>query len=87
MLTLLLSFVLSHHTLTLTVRPSADAVEVSVEVGNEDYYRASTFATTDGRRVYPVTIRDLPSGEFGLWVTEMDREGHLSTTKRGFFVQ
>ena len=90
MLALLLSFVLSGHTLTLTVTPVQGARLVDVEVGNDDYYRASSFYTDESacpRGHCRVVLRNLPSGQFALWVTQRgEHRDILRLDKRGFYL-
>lgn len=88
---LLLNFVISAHRITLTLHPSQDAKLVDVEIGNDDYYRVSSFYT-DGANCHnghcAVELRDLPSGELALWVTEKDHNGAIiNIDKRSFFIR
>lgn len=83
---LLLSLQLHLHTLDLVVRAGPHTVLVTVEVGSDDFYRASSFYTVPGR-VYPVTVRGLPEGTLAVWVTETPDHGAPSTTKRTVFVR
>lgn len=88
---LLLSFVISAHRITLTLHPSPEAKLVDVEIGNDDYYRVSSFYT-DGANCRKshcaVELRDLPSGELALWVTEKDSTGAIiNIDKRSFYIR
>lgn len=90
LLSLLLSFVLTHHTLTLTIHPAASTVLIDVEVGNDDYYRSASFYTAGAACHHGhcgVTLRDLPSGRLDLWVSEKDRDGTVTNIdKRSFYI-
>lgn len=90
-LTILLAFVIRGHTLTLTLHPAAETVLVDVEVGNDDYYRSSSFYTAGAncrQRACGVELRDLPSGELAVWVSEKDASGAITNIdKRSFYIR
>lgn len=86
MLSLLLSILLAvsvpdtHklHNVRLKVTPNPAAIEVLVEVGNENYLRSSTIYPDGSQSVYIVDFRDVPSGELAAQATERLRNGKIA---------